>query len=439
MSRVPDNVLSEWLTKAGASTSLTSLTSLTPHTGEGLALLRTNRYLKYAGDADGADGADGAEVAVAKNNDKSYGWAFVDLPEAAKAAMAEMRAKIAPEDLNEDGLEDNPHITVLYGITGTGDNLEAVKKALAEAGPGTGTLGKASLFSSEKADVLKVSVTSEALGTLHDKLATVENEDKFPTYTPHATLAYLKPGTGKKYVDLDNAEGIEFTFDKVFFENAQDERWVISLTREMDESDESDESNESEVKTASTTAADYAPGLPSKTNYGDILGTLKPGDVTDFVIQKHDTVKNPTRPHYDMRMGTPVTQMYSFAIPKARMPEGAEKLLAVQTQLHRPSYNHFTGDIGHGYGAGHVSRVELGKATVDHVSPNSLHFTIGGTENPRSYRLIHIKGAKGTSWLLMGRGTPGTLNPGKPIIKRIDVNDMEGALAQAVGEQEGKQ
>jgi len=79
----------------------------------------------------------------------------------------------------------------------------------------------------------------------------------------------------------------------------------------------------------------FAPGIPDKNVYGDVLNTLKPGDITDFVLQRHDTVRNPKNPHYDMRLGTKDTNLFSWAVPGAVMPEpGQIKRPLPQTQLH---------------------------------------------------------------------------------------------------------
>ena len=62
-----------------------------------------------------------------------------------------------------------------------------------------------------------------------DSLSTLDNEDRFDKYVAHSTLAYLKPGTGDKYVGIDLIDGEEFEFDSFVFQDAQDVKTEIKL------------------------------------------------------------------------------------------------------------------------------------------------------------------------------------------------------------------
>ena len=97
----------------------------------------------------------------------------------------------------EYGLETECHITVLYGIHE--DDGSIVKEQL-ELKPCEYELTGLSLFENDDYDVLKCSVKSKDLKDLNkqcvDKL---EFTNKFPTYIPHMTVAYLNVGAGKKY------------------------------------------------------------------------------------------------------------------------------------------------------------------------------------------------------------------------------------------------
>lgn len=123
----------------------------------------------------------------------------------------EMQLKIASEDLylgetEEDkekyGLEHTPHVTVCYGFPydTTWDDL---KKYVPESAQDfdDGIVTGIGLFENEKYDVLKYNVYSSKLAEANHAIMTnfdVEN-DYAGDYKAHATIAYLKPGKGKKY------------------------------------------------------------------------------------------------------------------------------------------------------------------------------------------------------------------------------------------------
>jgi hypothetical protein len=142
-----------------------------------------------------------------------------------------LRDKIDPADLGEDGKEGHPHITAKYGLITT--DTEEVREVVSGTRGGKVRMGKTSLFEKEDCDVLKVSITGHALHALWKALSTLDNEDKFDEYKPHATLAYLKPGMGKKYSGLDTIDGLEFTFDSFMFEDKNDVKTEIALDGKM--------------------------------------------------------------------------------------------------------------------------------------------------------------------------------------------------------------
>lgn len=112
--------------------------------------------------------------------------------------------KIKKSDLAEDGLEDTFHLTILYGIT-----LEASEHAIfnfiSSFNPFNIKIksSKISLFENDKFDVVKFDVElTEELQILRDFVINeFPNVQTFSTYLPHLTIAYVKKGTGKKYID----------------------------------------------------------------------------------------------------------------------------------------------------------------------------------------------------------------------------------------------
>lgn len=98
------------------------------------------------------------------------------------------------------GRETHPHITVKYGLTKSYSEKK-MKDILKSIKPFKLKIKGISLFENEDFDVIKLDVESEDLMKLNEKISKLPNEDKYPEYHPHLTLAYVKKGKGKKYIN----------------------------------------------------------------------------------------------------------------------------------------------------------------------------------------------------------------------------------------------
>ncbi len=117
-------------------------------------------------------------------------------------AIKSMSAEIPDDDLAEDGRETDPHVTVLYGLHD--EDHSGVVAAMAGESPITLSLGKTKVFpadSGRASDVIVASVHSDDLHRLNAKLRKLPHTNKYPTYEPHATVAYVKPGKGQHYAN----------------------------------------------------------------------------------------------------------------------------------------------------------------------------------------------------------------------------------------------
>lgn len=144
----------------------------------------------------------------------------IELPPEHADAVRELAAKIPDADLAGDGREDRPHVTVKFGLH-TND-VEDVRRVLANERPITVTLGKTSTFppsaGSDGAEVVKVDVHSPDLHRLNAKIAgALAHTDTHPDYKPHVTLAYVKAGLGQKYTGDTSLEGRRLTVHDVTF------------------------------------------------------------------------------------------------------------------------------------------------------------------------------------------------------------------------------
>mgnify|MGYP000064117304 CR=1 FL=1 len=118
---------------------------------------------------------------------------------------ADIISFIDPEDVHEgEGLEDEPHLTLLYGFHKdevTFDDISKHFKGIEEIDVEIESVG---IFENEKYDVVKFNVKkTEDIMDFNEKLSKLPHTTNFPDYHPHITIGYVKPGTGKKYIKDD--------------------------------------------------------------------------------------------------------------------------------------------------------------------------------------------------------------------------------------------
>lgn len=122
---------------------------------------------------------------------------------------SEFLQKIDPEDVEDEkakGIEDELHVTILYGLN-PGISMEQVEDAVAldQLKQFSILCTGVHLFENEDYDVLIFRVESSVLYDMNALCKTLPHESNFPDYVPHMTIAYLKKGCGKKYVDVSFA------------------------------------------------------------------------------------------------------------------------------------------------------------------------------------------------------------------------------------------
>lgn len=149
------------------------------------------------------------------------------LPPRLAAKVKAEAAKIGTWSLAEDGREDQPHCTVLYGLHA--DSPSEVIELFKDEPPIELMLGKTSLFQNDDADVVKHEVTSRDLHRLNKKLRTLDHTNTHPDYIPHITGAYVKPGLGKKWAGRDALAGEKAVIDHVVFSSKNGTKTKIPL------------------------------------------------------------------------------------------------------------------------------------------------------------------------------------------------------------------
>ena len=158
----------------------------------------------------------------------SYGCAMVyfSFPE-----MEEIHSMIDEEDIyteEEDrtyGLEDEPHVTLLYGLHSKEIKDQDVMDVCSKREIVDIKLYNASLFENKDYDVLKFDADNNILFQINKDLTeSFPFTTDYPDYHPHSTIAYIKKGKGKKYVEMLSGKEYIATPDKIVYSKPSGEK-----------------------------------------------------------------------------------------------------------------------------------------------------------------------------------------------------------------------
>ena len=197
-----------------------------------------------------------------------FGCVMALLEGEARQAVLNMAGTVADEDLADKGREDQPHVTVLYGLRD--NDAGPVRQAVETFGTINAQLGQLDYFPADEHDVLIVRVESDDLHNMHGDLQQLPHTTTHPTYQPHVTLAYVKPGTGQHWVDQLTAGtedeqgvlGIDVTFTELVFSPAEGTPTAIPV--------------------ASYAAQEAGKRVSKMAQVAVLAGTIKVGDIVRF-------------------------------------------------------------------------------------------------------------------------------------------------------------
>lgn len=130
---------------------------------------------------------------------------------------------------NTFGLESETHITLLYGLHPE-VSAEDVKSVISKFSYGTCEFLNCSIFENEKYDVLKFDARGKNLTETNEELKKFPYTSDYPDYHPHSTIAYLKPGTGKKYTEIFEKMVFSVLPTKVVYSEANDTKTDIGIS-----------------------------------------------------------------------------------------------------------------------------------------------------------------------------------------------------------------
>jgi len=131
-------------------------------------------------------------------------------------------------------IEEEPHVTILYGLHDDID-MKKVGEIFENIKPINAKVMNVSLFENKDFDVVKFGIESNELLILHEWLKhSFDYTSDFPDYNAHATIAYVNPGEGKKYVDeltekyLKDGE-MDVVLNEVVLSDSDDKKIKIKL------------------------------------------------------------------------------------------------------------------------------------------------------------------------------------------------------------------
>jgi 2'-5' RNA ligase len=142
------------------------------------------------------------------------------------SVLKQLQDKIEEDDLyikdGDFGLETEPHVTLLYGFINDPDPKDIINHIEEYDIPEHLSLDGISLFENEY-DVLKIDMKKEGFLTDVNKSLRkdFEYENDYDDFHPHCTIAYIKKGKGKKYVDMfKDFEQSDFEVEKIVYSDA---------------------------------------------------------------------------------------------------------------------------------------------------------------------------------------------------------------------------
>lgn len=100
---------------------------------------------------------------------------------------------------SDKGRETTVHITAFYGLTKSYSENK-MQEFLKGVKPFKVKINGLSIFENDDFDVVKLDVSSKELSALNNKFSKLPNENEFPDFKGHITLAYVKKGMGKKFI-----------------------------------------------------------------------------------------------------------------------------------------------------------------------------------------------------------------------------------------------
>ena len=128
-----------------------------------------------------------------------------------------------------EGYEDTPHVTIKYGLHDTDpDNLIRLASGFGSIDL---TFSTIDVFNTNpNFDVLKINIVSDKVMQLNKLICdNMHYTDKFPSYIPHATIAYIKKGTCLNLIDSTIFDKLIDKVNEIYFTSRSGDEYFIKL------------------------------------------------------------------------------------------------------------------------------------------------------------------------------------------------------------------
>lgn len=107
---------------------------------------------------------------------------------------------IDPDDIHEEGIENEPHLTLLYGLHKE-VTLDEIKNIMKDYNSIEANIEGIDFFDNDEYDVLKFNIkASKELAEINSRLSELPNSNEYKDYKPHLTISYLNKGKAEKYI-----------------------------------------------------------------------------------------------------------------------------------------------------------------------------------------------------------------------------------------------
>ena len=155
-----------------------------------------------------------------RDMDREFSTLMVTLSGDLRQRVIDMSMQIPDEVLHEKGREDEPHVTIKFGLHS--DSVDDPKQVVENFPPFVIRLGRTSVFEVRRDDaqydVVKIEVTGVGIHELNELVSlAIPHTNTQPSFVPHVTLAFVEPGLGANWAGMDDLDGETIVVESVTF------------------------------------------------------------------------------------------------------------------------------------------------------------------------------------------------------------------------------